>query len=99
MHIPKRFKISGKVYTVRRPSYMRKHRTIGRCNPVARIVHVANGSNVTGRVFEREELAETFWHEAVHAILYDMPHSLARDEDFVTQFSSRLNELVQTAEL
>lgn len=99
MHIPKRFKISGKVYTVRRPRYMRKHRTIGRCNPVTRVVHVANGSNVSGRAFGREEVAETFWHEAVHAILYDMEHSLARDEEFVEGFSIRLNELIHTAEL
>jgi len=43
--------------------------------------------------------AETFWHETVHAILYDMEHKLWRNEKFVTEFSKRLNQVIHTAKL
>ena len=43
--------------------------------------------------------AETFWHEVTHAILHDMGNPLWKNEQFVTQFSKRLNQVVQTAKL
>lgn len=42
---------------------------------------------------------ETFWHETTHAILHDMQHPLWRDEKFVTAFSKRLAQVVDTAVL
>lgn len=42
---------------------------------------------------------QTFWHEATHAILNDMGHSLCNDELFVNTFSKRLNQLIETARL
>lgn len=41
----------------------------------------------------------TFWHEVTHAILYDMGHPLYKDEAFVTAFSNKLTQVVETAEL
>ena len=45
------------------------------------------------------DMAETFWHEATHAILHDMRHPAHGDEVFVTEFSRRLTLLVHTAKL
>ena len=44
-----------------------------------------------------EDVAETFWHEVTHAILYDMDHPLWRDEKFVTAFSKRLSKAINSA--
>jgi hypothetical protein len=41
---------------------------------------------------------DSFWHELVHAILYDMErHNLNRDESFVIGFASRLSKAIDSA--
>ena len=99
MLIPKKFQLNGKTYTVRRPKRMRKHATVGRCEYATRTLHVASHSNVSYRQFNDEFVSETFWHEALHAMLNEMKHPLTRDERFVTDLSRLLNELVLSAEL
>jgi hypothetical protein len=99
MQIPKRFKLGDKRYEVRVIPMMEKRATMGEFCLEDKLVTVAQQSNITGRYFKSEEMADTFWHETVHAILFDMGHRLAKNEDFVTQFSRRLNEIVHTAEL
>ena len=47
----------------------------------------------------KKQVAVTFWHETTHAILYDMNHPLWNDEKFVTAFSKRLAQVVDTAVL
>lgn len=47
----------------------------------------------------KREVNETFWHETTHAILHDMKHPLWNDEKFVTAFSKRLAQVVETAVL
>ena len=44
-------------------------------------------------------MQETFWHETTHAILYEMGHTLHRNEAFVTQFSKLLNQAIRSAKL
>ena len=44
-------------------------------------------------------IGTTFWHEVTHAILYDMGSPLYKDEAFVTAFSNKLGQVVDTAEL
>lgn len=41
----------------------------------------------------------TFWHEVTHAILYDMGNPLYKDEAFVSAFSAKLGQIVDTAEM
>jgi hypothetical protein len=41
---------------------------------------------------------ETLWHEITHCVLYDMGHVLWNDEAFVTAFSRRLAQVIETAE-
>jgi hypothetical protein len=49
-------------------------------------------------MFTSNEINESFWHELVHAILYDMDeHKLNRNEAFVTAFAKRLSEAVDSA--
>lgn len=43
-------------------------------------------------------LGTTFWHELTHAILYDMGNPLYKDEAFVTAFSNKLGQAVESAE-
>lgn len=53
-------------------------------------------SNVTGRRYSQADLRESFFHELVHAILYDMnQHKLNRNEEFVTEFARRLTHALK----
>ena len=74
------------------------------------VVHAYMPSTIYGRIYpgykvvqinthERKpkQQAETFWHEITHAILYDMGDPRWSDEKFVTAFSKRLNQVIQTA--
>ena len=60
-------------------------------------IELATHSNTCGRRFDADEINVTFWHELVHAILYDMNHPLYRDERFVTRFAQRLSQSIRTA--
>lgn len=39
----------------------------------------------------------TFWHEMVHAILYEMNNELWHDEAFVTEFADKLSGAIDSA--
>lgn len=43
------------------------------------------------------EVRNTFWHEVIHGILYDMGHDLATNEKFVTAFANRLSDAIDSA--
>jgi hypothetical protein len=97
--IPKKFKISGKTFTVKVIDTMPRPRRMGEFNATLCAIDIGTKSNVTGRVFKTEEVSDTFWHEVTHAILHDMGHPLWSNEKFVTRFANRLNEVVNTAKL
>jgi len=72
----------------------------------------ARGVHVYGRVYPyygtivvkyanrpQAQRSETFWHEVTHAILHDMKDPHWNDEKFVTAFSKRLNQVINTAVL
>ena len=52
-----------------------------------------------GYKFTPSQRANTFWHELTHAILHDMDSELNYDEKFVSAFSDRLSQAVETAVL
>jgi CxxC motif-containing protein (DUF1111 family) len=62
-------------------------------------IRLGKTSNITGRRFSKDELADTFWHELTHAVLHDMGHDLCYDEKFVTAFANRLSLSVDSAQL
>lgn len=99
MLIPKKFTISDKTFNVTVVDKMRRSGRMGSVDHHTKEVLVGSKSNLTGRSFRTEEVSETFWHEITHAILFDMGNPLWNNETFVTQFSRRLNEVVNTAKL
>lgn len=99
MQIPKKFKIGDKEFTVRVVDKMARPGRMGSVDHIAKQVTLGSKSTLTGRSFRTEEVSDTFWHEVTHAILYDMGHPLWDNEKFVTDFSSRLNNAINTAQL
>jgi len=60
---------------------------------------IGKRSSLNGRRFSKADLRESFFHELVHAILYDMnAHKLNRDEVFVTEFAQRLAKTLNKVE-
>ena len=62
-------------------------------------IRVAYNTARFGRLKPRSEhqRSETFWHEVTHAILHDMGSKLEANEQFVTDFSKRLNDAIHSA--
>lgn len=68
----------------------------GRIFPAVGTLQVATHDRA-GLPREPAAVTETFWHEAMHAILHDMDHRLNHDEQFVTGVAKRLTQIVNTA--
>jgi hypothetical protein len=94
MILPYKFKLPGQTYAV--ATFMQRSRNTGHTLPRLGVVQVATHT-VTGPR-KPEAIQQTFWHESTHAILYSMGHPLWKDEKFVTEFSKRLVQLINTAE-
>lgn len=99
MQIPKAFKLGDMHYTVSMKP------TIGggiwgRCWLDAGHIEIATTSKRKPRPTTGSRgLGVTFWHEVTHAILSDMGNPLYKDEAFVTAFSKKLGQVVETAEM
>lgn len=93
MIIPTKFKLSRKRWAVAK--YPTHATEAGRCFADARVIHI--NMSVRGRKRTPQQVADTFWHELTHGILFDMQHPKAYDEKFVQEFSKRLSEAVRTA--
>jgi hypothetical protein len=95
MRIPSAFKLGGKkVAVVRRSTSVGK--VLGRSYPATGVIHIATERGGLPRT--EQQIAETFWHEALHMMLADMGHPHWADEVFVVQLSKRINAMVHTAE-
>lgn len=98
MKLPTRMRVGKKWYSVEVVEAMLHRRDMGRTFYPESCIRLGKTSNVTGRKFTKDELADTFWHELVHAILEDMgQHELNKNEAFVTQFANRLTVAIKTA--
>jgi hypothetical protein len=96
MEIPKKVKVGRVVYSVFRTpvidsvshlrGYIRYH-----WNQILIATHKGGAPRA------QEAMAEAFWHEVTHAILYDMQDPLHTNEKFVKAFSERLNQVVHSA--
>jgi|ERR1035437_4082623 hypothetical protein len=96
MLIPKSFRIRGVKHTVHIARTL-KPKAYGRTNPAVGTIELATHYGYVQR--GPIAMAETFWHEVVHCILFDMGDPRWKDETFVVSFSRRLADVVQTAEL
>lgn len=99
MLIPKSLTIGKRKYKIKHVRHAPRVGTAGQVRYSHHEIVVASHSNCSGRAYKHEYISDTFWHELTHAILHDMDNKLHRDEEFVTEFSKRLNQAVLTAEL
>jgi len=97
LNIPIRIRVGTKMYSVDVVESMRQKREMGEVHYDQRKISIAQRSNVTGRTYTEDEINDTFWHELVHAILYDMNSRLHDDERFVTEFAARLATAIKSA--
>jgi len=98
LKLPTKIRVGRRWYSVEVVEAMLDKRDMGRVHYDDRLIQLGRTSNITGRKFKPEEIADTFWHEMVHTILKDMgEHRLNSNEAFVTKFANRLTEAINTA--
>lgn len=99
MQIPQSFMVGRATYTVRfSRSLSGERRGAVRLYPPPNVIRIA--THRLDKECSNRELAHTFWHEAVHAILFNMgEHELCFNEQFVDGFAKRINQIVHTAKL
>lgn len=69
---------------------------MGQANFENYTVTIATHNARTKRKYNKGEIANSFLHEMVHTILFDMNHRLNNDERFVCDFSDRLQEALES---
>ena len=98
MKLPTKIRVGRRWYSVEVVEAMLDKRDMGRVHYHEQRIQLGRTSNITGKEFKPEQIADTFWHEVVHTILRDMgEHRLNSNEAFVTQFANRLTEAINTA--
>ena len=96
--IPRKMRIGNRQYSVEIVEAMVEKRVMGRISYTAQTIKLGRRSNVTHKTFAPEQVQESFWHEVIHGILYDMGRdTLNRDERFVTEFAHRLTKAINSA--
>ena len=98
LELPRKIRVGKKMYTIDILETMLQSGDMARVYYERNRIEVGKKSSVTGRRYSRKEMNDSFWHELVHAILYDMDeHQLNRNEKFVTEFAHRLSEAIDSA--
>ena len=98
MKLPTKIRVGRRWYSVEVVEAMLDKRDMGRVHYHEQRIQLGRTSNITGKQFKPEQIADTFWHEIVHTILRDMgEHRLNSNEAFVTKFANRLTETINTA--
>jgi hypothetical protein len=82
MQIPKSVKIGKRKWHINTVPLQGLSR--GHCYPAAALIEMASDDTYV------------FWHELTHAILHDMGANY-KDEQFVIDFSKRLDQAIKTA--
>jgi CYTH domain-containing protein len=90
MEIPKKFELGRNTWRVHTDRRGFVTGVYGMCYPSYQTVRV--------RIRTPKKMAESFWHEVTHAVLFDMKDPRWDDEKFVTAFSKRLTQVIHTAE-
>ena len=107
MKLPNKITIGGATYSVEQPDIVKGCR--GDINYTQKKIRVAKYTLVIDDIggdlawhsykdipaFIRDN---TFWHEMTHAILWDMGHKLATNEEFVTRCANRLTDAIASAQ-
>ena len=95
--LPSSVRVGGRRYSIDVIETMLNKGEMARIEYAAGKIKVGRRSNVTGKRYSQAELKESFFHELVHAILYDMnEHRLNKNEEFVTEFAKRLSKAISS---
>jgi len=98
VELPRKIRVGKKMYTIDILETMLQNGDMARVYYDRNRIELGQRSNTTGRRYSRSEMNDSFWHELVHAILYDMDeHKLNKNERFVTEFAKRLSEAINSA--
>ncbi len=96
--IPRRIRIGKKQYSIDVVETLLNRGDMARVFYDKNKIEIGKRSARTGRKYSRNEMHDSFWHELVHAILYDMDeHVLNGNERFVTEFAKRLAKAIDSA--
>lgn len=99
MQIPKKFTLGTLTYTVTLKPHIAPG-VWGRAWLDAGHMAIATHDRRKPRVATGSKgIGCTFWHETMHAILYDMGNPLYTDELFVQAVAARLAQICETAEV
>ena len=96
--IPRLIRVGNKRYSVEVIEALLDKQKVGRIQYGEQRIQIGLRNGNTNRKLPAAEIRDSFWHELVHAILYDMKrHNLNRDEAFVIGFASRLSKAIDSA--
>lgn len=96
--IPRLIRVGNKRYSVEVIEALLDKQKVGRIQYGEQRIQIGLRNGNTNRKLPAAEIRDSFWHELVHAILYDMErHNLNRDEAFVLAFASRLSKAIDSA--
>lgn len=96
--IPRLIRVGNKRYSVEVIEALLDKQTIGRIQYDEQRIQIGLRNGQTNRKLPAADIRDSFWHELVHAILYDMGrHNLNRDEAFVIGFANRLSKAIDSA--
>jgi hypothetical protein len=98
MKLPKRIQVGDTEYATIMVNKAKRQHTLGTIDYTHGIIWLAKRDSY-GNKLDKEELADSFWHEITHAVLHDMNHKLCDDEKFVNAFAHRLSSAIKSAQL
>ena len=95
--LPSSVRVGGRRYSIDVIETMLSRGEMARIEYENGKIRIGKRSNVTGKPYSSAQLSESFFHELVHAILYDMnEHKLNKNEAFVTEFAKRLSKAIRS---
>jgi hypothetical protein len=96
--LPRLIRVGNKRYSIEVIEALLDKQQLGRIQYGEQRIQIGLRNGVTNRKRNAADVRDSFWHELVHAILYDMGrHNLNRDEAFVIAFASRLSKAIDSA--
>lgn len=95
--VPRKVKVGKRWYSVEILEAMCNKSEMGKIHFDNKTIHLGTHTH-HGVAFSADDIKESFWHELVHAILYDMDeHKLNDNETFVEDFAHRLAKAIKSA--
>ena len=95
MRIPKKITVGESKYKIALHEQLIDGDALGAINFGRK--EIALATHTMGKRIPKEEINNSFWHEMVHAILFDMGHDLCDNERFVRAFANKLSDAIDSA--